>query len=103
MPLDTARRYTFQYSGILANAPRDSGIFALFMGDKLSYIDGADSIYSALLDQWDQKRTGATDTEMPTSFAFERCDPDRRHSRVAQLVFKCRPSDTAPHLRARER
>ena len=103
MPLETARRYNFRYGGIVANAPRASGVYALYRGEELYSVDEADSIYIALLDQWSQKND-AISVNIPTSFAFEMCAPERRNSRLAQLVFRCRPTYTAhAQLKARER
>ena len=103
MPLETAHRFNFQYGGILANAPRSSGLYALYKGDELFFVDEADSIYGALLDHWDQRK-GTEEVDMPTEFAFERCVSWRRNVRLAQLVFKCRPTHTArQELKARER
>src|SRR5579863_131437 len=103
MPLETARHYLFAFGGILANAPRASGVYALYSGEELSYVDVADSIYNALLDHWDRLKT-AIDAQAPTSFAFERCNPEMRGARLAQLVLRCRPPHTGhPELLARER
>jgi hypothetical protein len=94
MPLETARRYAFRYGWILANAPRASGVYALFRGEEFYSVDEADSIYLALMNQWDRKND-AINVEIPTSFAFEMCAPERRNARLAQLLFKCRPTYTA--------
>ncbi len=104
MPLETARRYSFGLGGILANAPRASGVYALFRGEELCHVDEADSIYTALLNHWDQKKS-AGKAEVPTSFAFEKCTTrEGRSVRVAQLVFQCRPAYIVrQELAARER
>ncbi|HTQ57386.1 MAG TPA: hypothetical protein VMI94_23110 [Bryobacteraceae bacterium] len=103
MPLETAHRYNFRYGGILANAPRASGVYALYRGEELYHIDGSDSIYSALMGHWDQTN-GSLSADMPTSFAFERCDSENRHALLVQLVFRCRPTESGrPELKARER
>lgn len=101
--LETARRFTFRYGWIVANAPRQSGIYALYRGAELLCIDDADSIFSALLNYWDQRKDSA-DLEIPTSFAFEVCAPEKRYLRLTQLVFRHRPSQTGhTELMARER
>lgn len=103
MPVETARRYDFQYGGIAANAPRDSGVFALFRGEELCYVDGAASIYSALMDLWHQK--GDTPhLGSATSFSFERCVSEWRYSHTKQVIFRLRPAwNDRPDLKARER
>ena len=101
MPIETARRYPFQYGVILANAPRDSGVYALFDGGDLLYVGEAASIYTRLLDHFDQRNFAEFET--PTTFAFEVCPMEARKALLMELVFKLRPPYTdRPELKLRE-
>lgn len=93
MPLETARHYPFRYGVIQANAPRESGVYALFRGEESLYVDEADNIYKGLLNHMEH-HNGVLQPETPTSFAFEVCTPERRKARLAQFVFKCHPTYT---------
>ena len=93
LPLETARHFPFRYNVILANAPRESGVYALFRGEESLYVDEADNIYMGLLTHFDHNQ-GALSVETPTSFAFEVCAPERRKARLLQLVFRCQPTHT---------
>jgi hypothetical protein len=101
MSIETARHYPFQYGIILANAPRDSGLYALFKGEDLLYVGEAASIYIGLLNHFD--RIDATEFETPTAFAFEVCPMETCKVRLMELVFKLRPPYTErPELKLRE-
>jgi hypothetical protein len=91
VPLDTARHFPFRYGVIQANAPRESGVYALFRGSEALYVNEADNIYIDLLHHLDHP---ALVTEAPTSFAFEVCGADRRRERVTQFVFRRHPAHT---------
>ncbi len=101
MSIETARRYPFQYGVILANAPRDSGLFALFKGNDLLYIGDAASIYTRLLDHFDQR--DSSEFETPTAFAFELCPVEAHAALLMELIFKLRPPYTdRPELKLHE-
>jgi excinuclease UvrABC nuclease subunit len=101
MSIETARRYPFQYGVILANAPRDSGLYTLFKGDDLLYVGDAASICTRLLDHFDQRNF--SEFGPPTTFAFEVCPMEVRKVLLMELVFKLRPPYTErPELRIRE-
>lgn len=102
MSLERAVRYPFQYGIILANAPRSSGVYALFKGDELLYVGEAESIYTRLLDHLEQINCVFI-PEGPTAFAFESCSAEERKARLIDLVFKWRPPYTErPELKVRE-
>jgi hypothetical protein len=99
--IETSRRYVFQYGVILANAPRASGVYALFKEDELLYVGEAESIYIGLLNHLD--RQDSLEFQMPTTFAFEVCPLEARKVRMMELVFKLRPPYTErPELKVRE-
>jgi len=93
MPLETARHFPFRYNVILANAPRESGVYALFKDREPLYVEEADSIYVGLLHYFEQGN-GALPAERPTAFAFETCTPERRKGRLVQSVFRLQPAHT---------
>lgn len=100
--LQTARHYTFRYGVILANAPRESGVYGLFRGEELLYVGGADNIYAGLMNHLDRKDR-VLNCETPTSYAFEVCRPEERRARLVELVFACHPTYAErPELKVRE-
>ena len=102
MSLEAARRYEFQYGVIQANAPRYSGVYALFRGEEWLYVGEADSIYIGLLKHLDLKNAGLNHA-VPTSFAFEACPPELRTAKLVELVFKYCPTHTErTELKVRE-
>jgi len=102
LSLEAARRYEFRYGVIQANAPRDSGVYALFRGEEWLYVGEADSIYIGLLRHLDLKNA-ALNNAIPTSFAFEACPPELRTAKLVELVFKYRPTHTErTELKVRE-
>jgi len=103
MSLENSRRYDFRYGHILANAPRDSGVFALFREESWLYVGEANSICTGLLDRLEKNRRVST-PEPATSFAFEVCPPEHRTARLVAVVFKHRPMHCdRPEFLLRER
>jgi hypothetical protein len=100
--VETARRYDFRYGTILANAPRESGIYALFLDEQLLYIGDADNMLVGLMDRLDRPDLIAPGV-VPTSFAFETCIPEHRRVRLFGLIFKHNPTYVDyPELKLRE-
>jgi hypothetical protein len=93
LSLEAARRYEFRYGVIQANAPRYSGVYALFRGEEWLYVGEADSIYIGLLKHLDLKNV-ASGEGATTSFAFEVCPPELRTAKLVELVFKYCPAHT---------
>ncbi len=101
MSIETTRRYVFRYGVILANAPRASGVYALFKDDELLYVGEAESIYIGLLNYLDRQES--LEFQMPTAFSFDVCPLEARKARVMELVFKLRPPYTErPELKVQE-
>ena len=100
--MDSARRYAFRHGVILANAPRASGIFALFKKKQLLYLGEANSIFAGLMNYLD--RLDGEEFEYPSAFSFEACAPEHRRLRLTQLIFKYRPryNPDHPELNSRE-
>src|SRR5215469_10093663 len=100
--VNTARRYDCRYGTILANAPRESGIYALFLDEQLLYIGEADNILVGVMDRFDRPDLIGSDV-VPTSFSFEPCLPEHRRVRLFGLIFKYNPTYVDyPELRLRE-
>ena len=102
MYLENAKHYELRYGVIMANAPRSSGVYALFNGEELLYVGEARNIFSKLIEHL-YGGNPILMSEEPTAFAFEYCSAEARTVRFMELVFKWRPPYTErPELKIQE-
>jgi len=98
--LETARHYEFKANLIAANAPRTSGLYALFQGAGILLIGESDNIFASLMDHLHGRGPSASAV---SAFAYEVCSPERRRIRHRELVFRYKPAYTdRPELKLRE-
>ena len=101
--LETARRYEFRAGIVTANAPRESGVYALYRGAELLLIDETDNIFACLMNLVAGSGLAVWDLPAPDAWAFEVCSPGRRRSRLMHLVFRYKPLRTRrPEFKFRE-
>lgn len=93
MPLNDGTGYTFSESGILASAPKKSGVYVIYNQAQWIYVGEAQDIELRLLSH----QRGESDQsprilrQNPTGFDFETCDAATRVTRERYWINKLDP------------
>jgi hypothetical protein len=94
MPFNNAVKNAFSEAGILATAPRTSGVYGIFNANEWIYIGEAGDMEARLFDHL----RGVSDQSTriwernPTGFICEACPAQSRVSRENSLVAELYPS-----------
>jgi len=94
MPFNNAVKNAFSEAGILATAPRASGVYAIFNANEWIYIGEAGDMEARLFDhlRGNSDQSARIWKRNPTGFMCETCPAQTRVTRETALVAELRPS-----------
>ena len=90
MPFATFAGWNFTQDAILANAPKGSGVYAIFKQGAWLYVGESGDIQARLLQHLNQPEQCIQQRE-PTGFLFELWPADRRVKRRNELIQELHP------------
>lgn len=82
--------YPFTVSGIIANAPNNSGVYALYNARTWVYVGESGDIQARLLQHVNENGT-CIKHQGATNFVYELCDAANRVRRQDQLILSLGP------------
>ena len=88
MPL--GRVYPLTHAGVVVNAPRESGVFAVAASGTYVYVGETDNLQRRLLEYLNE---GGTTTRGDLRFQFEIADRAYRRIRQLAVIRELRPTD----------
>lgn len=93
MPVDITKTFNFHLLSILANAPHESGVYAIFNAQQWIYVGESGDLQARLLEHLNGSDTTAISIKShnPTGFLFELVPAVARLGRQNQLISELRP------------
>ncbi len=90
MPWSSPHGHRFTSATILANAPRQPGVYGLYSAEGWVFIGKSKNLQQSLFQCLDKKRQYFWPDE-PNAYAFELCAPDQCDDRQGELILEFYP------------